>query len=300
MKKEVTVSVGISAYNEEKNIANVLTDIINQKQNGWKLAKVLIYSDGSSDSTVKTAQTVASPAIKVVYDKKRKGKVYRIQEIFNHATGDILVIFDADIKIKSRSVITNLVKAFVKNDKAVLVGGNAIAHPPKNFFQRAVYSTFKVFYESRIHIQNGNNLFACVGSCLAIRTRFARKIVFPKISNEDTYLYFTCKARGYDFIFVPSAVVYYKLPNTLSDYLAQVFRSNPEAVQLKLREYFGDLVFEEYKRGALFYAKNIVRVFLSDPLPVAYIIIVNLLCRPFFRFLSKSDKATWDSIKSTK
>lgn len=300
MKQTITVSVGISAYNEEKNISNVLKDVLAQKQQGWKLQEILVYSDGSSDNTVKNAQSVKSPFIKVIEDKSRKGKTARIQELFRAVKGDILIMFDADIKIPTQNVITDLVKAFWKDSLLMLAGGNPKPFPPKNFFQRGVYATFKVFYESRIQIRNGDNLFACIGQCLAIRNKFAKEIRFPKIKNEDTYLYFSCKIKGYKFGFVQTAVVYYKLPDTLSDYISQVFRSNPEAVQQNFPRYFGKLVFEEFNRGTRFYLRNVLKVFFSDPLPVTYIIIINLTCKPFFRFFSKSQDMTWNAIRSTK
>jgi len=300
MKNNITISVGIPAYNEEKNIAIVLKDILSQKQTGWELKEIFVYSDGSIDKTVKEAQAVISPLIKVISDEKRLGKTYRTQQFFDSAIGDILVMFDGDIKIESANTITSLVEAFKVNNKVVLVGGNTVACPPKNFFQRGVYSTFKVFYKSRLSIRKGNNLFACTGACIAIKNSFAKQVKFPEIKNQDTYLYFFCKTKKHEFAFVSQAIVYYKLPNTMSDYLKQIFRSNPEAVKLKLNKYFGNLVNREYKRGMGFYAKNIFKAFLDDPLPVIYISFINLLTKPFFQFMSKSDKMTWNSIKSTK
>jgi hypothetical protein len=94
--------------------------------------------------------------------------------------------------------------------------------------------------------------------------------------------------------------VYYKLPGKLSDYLSQIFRSNPEAVKIKLTKYFGNLVNEEYKRGTGFYFKNIIKVLLEDPLPVLYISFINLLTKPFFRIFSGTNKMTWNPIITTK
>lgn len=300
MKHNTQVSIGISAYNEEKNIAHVLKDILKQEQKEWSIQEIFVYSDGSSDKTVANAKKVKSKYIKIIDDKSRKGKTARIQQMFENMSGEIMVMFDADIKIASREVITQLLKAFAKNKNTMLVGGNTIPFLPKNFFQRGVYATFKVFYQSRIHIQNGSNLFACTGGCLAIRRKFAKEIIFPAIKNEDTYLYFSAKKKGYQFTFVPEAIVYYKLPNTLPDYLAQIFRSNPEAVNINLTKHFGELVKNEYNRGNIFYVKNVLKVFLEDPLPVSYIIAVNAISKPLFPFLSKSNKRTWDAVTSTK
>lgn len=300
MKKTKKISVGISAYNEERNIANVLKDILAQHQKYWQLQEIFVFSDGSSDQTVNKARSIKNSLIKVVDHQQRKGKTARIQELFSAATGDIIIMFDADVRIPSRNVISNLVKAFDKNERIKLVGGNTKPYSPTDFFQRGVYATFKVFYQSRININSGKNLFACTGGCLAIRKDFFKEVTFPKIKNQDTYLYFLCIKKGYQFVFVKNAIVYYKLPKTLSDYLAQVFRSNPEAVELNLKKYFGKLVHDEYQRGSIFYLKNVFRVLADNPLPTLFIILINILCKPFFRFLSKSSQVSWNSVKSTK
>lgn len=299
MKKIKQVTVGISAYNEERNIANILQDILMQKRVGWDLKEILVYSDGSTDTTVQKAISVGNKIIRVVHDSKQKGKVRRVQEIYDNAKGEILVMYDADVRIKNKNNISNLIQMFDEKNTMV-VGGNTIPFKPRGFFQEAVFSTFEVFYSSRLNIKKGRNLFACTGGCLAVRTEFAKTIKFPKIKNEDTFIYFSCLAKGYDFRFAKKAVVNYKLPGTLGDYLSQVFRSNPEAVQLNLSEHFGELVKQEYDRGALFYYKNVAKVLLKNPLQTIFIIAVNISCKPFFRYKSKNNLTIWQVVASTK
>jgi len=294
------VTVGLPAYNEERNIQNVLKDILGQNQDGWDLKEILVYSDGSSDKTVEKVKELRNPLIWVNSDMERKGQIGRIQEMFGKMSGDVLVMLDGDLRLENNDIITHLIKPFKEDKMTMLVGGNTMAYPPKNFFQRAVYSTFKVFYMARLSIRGGNNMFGCTGGCLAIHKDLAKQITFPKVKNQDAYMYFVCKTKGFTFKFVKEAVVFYKLPNNLHDYLSQVFRSNPEAVEIKLTQYFGDMVKKEFSRGRFFYAKCVLKVFLEDPIPTAYIIMVNALCKPFFPFLSKSDATTWEAVTSTK
>jgi len=300
MTNKTKVSVIVPAFNEEKNIVQILNDILSQRQNGWELEEIFVYSDGSTDKTVEAASSINNTLIKIVGDSQRLGKVQRIQQFFKKAKGEILVMFDADIKIKDCRTINFLVEAFNRDNRIMLASGNSKAFSPQTFFQRGVYGTFKVFYKSRLTIRKGDNLFACTGACLAVKNSFASEINFPQIKNEDTFLYFTCKKKKYKFAFVKEAVVYYKLPGKLSDYLSQIFRSNPEAVKIKLTKYFGNLVNEEYKRGTGFYFKNIIKVLLEDPLPVLYISFINLLTKPFFRIFSGTNKMTWNPIITTK
>lgn len=297
--QKYSVTVGISAYNEASKIASVLRGVLSQKQTNWKLDKILVFSDGSSDDTVKKAKSVKSKFITVFDDGKRKGKAFRIGQIFEKAKTELVVMFDGDIDFAGTEVIDKLVKPF--DDQAVmLVGGNTRPHLPTSFFEQAVYSTFLVFDDSRKNLRGGNNLFGCTGACMVMRKKLYKDIKFPKVFTEDDFIYFSCLAKGYKFKHVSEAVVYYKLPTKLGDYLRQVFRSNPEAVLIHFRKYFGGLVDREYYRPSLFYAKSVLKVFFKNPLPVVYITLVNALCIPLFPIIAKNYKQEWFTAASTK
>ncbi len=294
------VSVGISAYNEEKNISNILKDILSQKQDNWRLKEILVYCDGCADNTVQKAKKVRSKLIKIVDNKDRKGKVFRVAQMFRDFKSDLFVLFDADLTFKDSNVIKNLIEPFYKRNKIVLVGGNTRPLLPKTFFERAVYSTFMVFDESRKKINGGNNIFGCNGGCMAIKKEFAKSLKFPNIINEDDFLYFSCLSKNLHFRHVRKAVVFYKLPNKFKDYLKQSFRSNPPAVILNFKKYFGDIVEKEYKRPKIFMIKNVLKVFKENPAEVAYISFINALIRPLYSLISKKFKLSWYTAESTK
>ena len=45
------ISVGIMAFNEEKNIGRLLKAILSQKLNQIKITEIIVVSDGSTDKT---------------------------------------------------------------------------------------------------------------------------------------------------------------------------------------------------------------------------------------------------------
>lgn len=298
--KKISVTVGIAAHNEEKNIKNILRGILGQRQTNWILEKVFVASDGSTDHTVQNAKSIKSAKIKVIESRERLGKVGVEQIIFDSFASEILVMLDADVKLEDNLVITKLVEKLFSDEKVMLVGGNTRPFAPKTFFEKAVYSTFQVFDDSRGFVKNGNNIFGCNGGCLAIKAKLAKQIEFPNLINEDDYIYFSCIAKGYKFRYVQEAVVYYKLPNNLKDYLRQIFRSNPEAVSQNISKYFGKIVDEEYYRPFFFYFRSIMRAFLANPLGTVYITFINILTKPFFPFISKKYKLSWHTAISTK
>ncbi|MCR4324996.1 MAG: glycosyltransferase [Candidatus Curtissbacteria bacterium] len=298
MKQLKNISIGISAYNEGKNIKKLLDEILNQEKNRWRLSEILIYCDGCSDNTINQAQTVKNSLIKIIDGKKRMGKTYRLKQMFEQFSGEILIMFDGDIELGDKNVVTNLIKPF-RNKNVMLVGGNSKPFTPRTFFERSVYSTFSVFYDSRLKINGGNNIFGCTGSVLATRGNFAKSLNLPDLINEDAYIYLKCLSRGFQFKYVDKAIVYYKLPTNLKDYLRQLFRSDPRAVTEELETYFGQLVESEFNRPPKFYIRAVAKALLKNPTGASFIAIVNVLCKPFIKKISKNYKLTWFTAIST-
>lgn len=300
-KGTIKVTVGIAALNEQKSIGKVLDSIISQKQNGWVLGEILVYSDGSSDGTVREAKKRNQSIVKVNDFKTRKGKPFRCNQILKAFTGDILVIFDADIKIVGRNVITNLVDKFKDNPNVMLVGGNSRVYPPKNFFERAIQTSYYVYFKSREELKDGDNAFGCTGACFALRREFAKEIKIPSwVISEDVFFYFSCLKAGYKFKYAPQAKVLYKTAGNLKDFVKQMFRSSPEAVEIHYNKYFGDLVSKEYSRPRLFYIKAVLEIFFKNPLGTLYMMLLKVLAKPFYFYFSKRYKLSWYTADSTK
>lgn len=300
MNKLPSLSIGLSAYNEGRNIAKLLRSLLVQKRTTWRLKEILVYTDACTDNTVSEIRSVRDRHIILHEGKTRKGKVNRVNQMMRDCTGDALVLFDADLQLAHTKVIDALARELFYRDDIQLVGGNTRPYEPTSFFERAVFSTFLVFEASRKTMKGAHNIFGCNGGCLALKTPFAKTITIPNVINEDDYIYFSCMRRGHTFRHVADATVLYKLPKTLRDYLSQTFRSNPEAVTLNFSQYFGDIVAREYHRPVLFLIKSIVRSFTMYPLETLYIIMVNLLTKPFFPFVSRRYKLEWYTAKSTK
>ncbi|OGK17626.1 hypothetical protein A2774_03220 [Candidatus Roizmanbacteria bacterium RIFCSPHIGHO2_01_FULL_39_12c] len=296
--KSISVSIGIPAYNEGHNIRHVLLDVLSQKTTGWKLTEILVHCDGCTDDTVEKAKSVKSKLIKVIVSHSRMGKTFRLQQMFSRFNSDVLVIVDADVKLADDHVITHLVETLSRDEKIMLVSGNVRPFPPTTFFQKAVYTTFNVFDKTRNAIKNGNNIFTC-GALLALRKDFARNIKFPRIFNEDAFIYLTCKSSGYKFQHSSRAVIFYKLPLTLKDYLRQLFRSDTKAVGVELDKYFPGLVQKELRRPLPVYLKALLETFVTNPVGTATMFFVRTVCYPLFPIITSKYKLSWFTASST-
>ncbi|MFY7909239.1 MAG: glycosyltransferase family 2 protein [Emticicia sp.] len=88
------LSVLIPAYNEVHNIQNIL-----KKIGEVDIPKeIIIVDDGSTDGTRELLKTLKSDSVKVVFHEKNQGKGGAIRTAIDHASGDIIIIQDADLE----------------------------------------------------------------------------------------------------------------------------------------------------------------------------------------------------------
>lgn len=287
---KTSVSVGIAAYNEEANIKVVLNSILAQRQTNFELTEIIVVSDGSSDQTVLKIRQAGSPRIKLFAGKTRRGKAFRLRQIFGRAKGEIIVLLDADILIKSKMVIAGLIRPFNKPEVG-LAAGNSRPVPGETYVQKAVNVGFKAYSSFR-----QNNVFACNGPCLAIRRDLAKKIVFPRgILADDHFLYFQIRAWGWQFRYVPEAKVWYHSPAKVADQIRQ--NSRFARARKQLTKYFIGIE-KAYQVPAKHKLTAYWRLLAEDPVLGLFLWLINLAGR-----FSKKDRqktGLWQSLQTTK
>jgi LmbE family N-acetylglucosaminyl deacetylase len=110
------VSVIIPAYNEEKNIGEVVKSL----KEIDLIYEVIIVSDGSKDKTSLVAKKAGADII--IDLPKNIGKGGAVLEGVKKATGDILIFLDADLKGIKKEHILSLLEPLEKNEADMVVG----------------------------------------------------------------------------------------------------------------------------------------------------------------------------------
>lgn len=103
MKKgTVRLSVIIPAYNESRTIARLLEKVIRTKLPDGVEQEIIVIDDCSADSTDKETDRVKKlyPEVSLRYVRldRNRGKGYAVRKGITLATGDIVVIQDADLE----------------------------------------------------------------------------------------------------------------------------------------------------------------------------------------------------------
>lgn len=109
------VSLVITAYNEEKRIAEKIENTLNQDYPMEKL-EIIVASDSSSDRTDEIIRSYQSKGVRLVRAAERKGKENAQKLAVDAASGDILVFSDS-ATILMADGISSIVKNF--NDPSV-------------------------------------------------------------------------------------------------------------------------------------------------------------------------------------
>lgn len=194
LKTTPTITIGIIALNEEQNIYKMLQSVLSQNEDTYQIEKILIISDGSTDNTVEEIKKVKDKRIEFHAFKNRIGKSSHLNTVFQKTETDILVLFDADIFLKSTDTIAHLIQPLLKSKTIMFVGGSPHPTPGKTFIEKAVNASCYPYIRIRGIHNTGNTPYGCDGRILALKKKFYKKVKVPAdmIAN-DNFMYFSCK-----------------------------------------------------------------------------------------------------------
>lgn len=300
MKNQHSITLGIAAYNCQDNIYPLLKSLLSQKI-FRRVDQIIVYSDASTDQTVEEAKKVKSKKIKVIEAKKRQGFAHAVEIILKLNKSEITILLNDDIKITDSHFIEKISMAFI-NNRVGLVSANPQPMKPLTFIEKAANSAFRVYEQMRYTIRSGNNEFTCDGKVLALSKPFIKGLHMPKnyeqTGNTDSFLYFSCLANGFKYKHVKKAVVKFKLPSNLKDYLSLTVRNNTDPYILKGK--FGKVVEIEYKKPKLvFYYFGMIE-FFKNPTGAILVFIIGLYVWYKAKQVKKAFNPTWDIVMSTK
>jgi glycosyltransferase involved in cell wall biosynthesis len=107
--RNLTVSVIIPAFNEEKTVAHVVKVVKSLNY----IKEVIVVDDGSSDQTARAA--LDAGAI-VINHLKNRGKGAAIKTGFKSSKGDIVVFLDADLQNLTKVQVDNIIKPIMSGE----------------------------------------------------------------------------------------------------------------------------------------------------------------------------------------
>ena len=118
------LSIIIPCYNEEKTISRIV-----DKVDAFKPfeKEIIIVNDCSSDSSKKIIENICQKnnSVKLINHSKNQGKGAALKSGIEYATGDIIIIQDADLEYDPNEY-DKLLEPFIKADADVVYGSRFI------------------------------------------------------------------------------------------------------------------------------------------------------------------------------
>lgn len=300
MTNKPTVAIGIPAYNEEQNIALLLRDLLAQNQTGFSLEQIIVINDGSTDKTSQEVKNAAdSSLINLVEHKERLGIARTVNELFEKSEADVLVFLNADVSAPDNFFIKKIIAPIIEKG-ADLVSGSLEEMPAKTLIEKILQTSMSFKKNIFVNYRQGKNLYTCHGPMRAFSKRLYKKMRLNRNIADDMYSYFFAKKNGFAYVYVPGAIAWYKLPDTLYDHINQSVRFFKSSGAVRLE--FGKNFVKEHSRfpkGVLI--KSAIREFIRHPLLFSLYVPLAITAKIIssFRSIEKIEKE-WGSAPSSK
>jgi glycosyltransferase involved in cell wall biosynthesis/ubiquinone/menaquinone biosynthesis C-methylase UbiE len=126
--QSVKLSVIVPAYNEEATIKRLIQMLIRQPE----VREVLVVNDASTDKTASILKKIKHKKLRCISHKTNKGKGSAIRTALHHATGNYVLIQDADLEYDPREI--PLLLAPIYSGRASIVFGSRFFGTHSNMF----------------------------------------------------------------------------------------------------------------------------------------------------------------------
>lgn len=245
-----TVSILIPAHNEEVVIAATLEAIVNLNYPKDKL-EVIPIDDVSTDETGEILDDYARryPFIKPVHTTPPsggKGKSGALNHGLKNATGEVIVVYDADNTPEPDAVYYLVIGLNNDEKAAAVVGKFRVANAKKNLLTRFInIETLTFQWLAQAGRWRWFKMMTIPGTNFAIRRSVLETLGGwdEQAISEDTEISFRVYNLGYHIRFFPAAVTWEQEPETLKVWWKQRMRwaQGNEYVILKFLSQFRHL-----------------------------------------------------------
>lgn len=201
---EPKVTYLITAYNEEKNIAAKLEQVMTLDYPADKL-EIIVASDGSTDRTDEIVKGFADRGVKLVRVEGRVGKTETQNRAVRQASGDIVIFSDATTHYE-RSAIRSLVRNYADPSVGAVSGRYEYCNPTGAAIGLGSILFWK--YENTIKTMQTNikTITGCCGCIYSVRREAYTPLPADIISDLVEPL--KVLEKGYRVVFEPEAIAY--------------------------------------------------------------------------------------------
>lgn len=175
-----SLSIIIPVFNEEKTIEEVVNTVLSVDVLGLE-KELIIINDGSTDSTAKILARIEKKNIKIFEHNQNKGKGAALKTGFSEATGDIVLIQDADLEYDPKDY-QKILKPIVDKKASVVFGSRFMGGNPHRVLYFWHYIGNKVLTTFSNMLTNLN--LTDMEVCYKVFTKDVIESIAPKLESS--------------------------------------------------------------------------------------------------------------------
>lgn len=156
--KNLILSIIIPVYNEKETINDIIDAVVATPYR----KEIIIVDDCSTDGTRNILTKIKKDGLKVYIHDKNQGKGAALQTGFSHATGDIILIQDADLEYDPQEYST-LINPILEGKADVVYGSRFAGHGAHRvlYFWHYMGNRFLTFLSNLFTNLNLTDMEAC-------------------------------------------------------------------------------------------------------------------------------------------
>lgn len=205
-------SLGIFAYNEEKNIGRILDAVLKQRLDKVVIGEIFVVASGCTDKTADIVKKFIKKdsRIKLLEQRRREGKASAVNLFLKSARNDVLVMESADT-LPEKDAVENLAKLFFDPSVGMTGARPMPTNNPDTFMGLTAHLLWNIHHQISLKEPK-------MGEMAAFRKIFGE---IAATAVDEAYIEAVIKRKGYKIIYVPGAIVYNKGPESVSDFIKQ-------------------------------------------------------------------------------
>ena len=263
--------------------------------------RAVFIDDGSTDDSAAALDSLAplGPAIRVERNRERVGKVASLLRAMRELDASVerVLLIDCDVAV-SAATLGKVLHALQRSD---LVLANAVAMPrPRTIWERGAIFSARRHERLRAQAIVRYPALCSNGRLIGMSRRLVDAILRSNVPRhtEDAHFMLVCIANDFPYAYLSDALLEYRTPGTLDDYLRQSNRFSEGRALLRER-WPHDMLERWYDPQPADLARTFAQEALADPIG-ALVFLAMLAAKSVQSPKARSQQGTWAVAGSTK